>query len=306
MTTSSTGITPAYSGYFADPFVLRLDDGYVAVGTAPAAPGNVFETLGSPDLRTWESHGPALQRLDDAAGDEYWAPELAFDGEHYWMYYSVGHGISGHHIRVARSDSPFGPFTDLGLNLTPDEQFAIDPHPFRDDDGTWYLYFARDVLTGDRPGTHLAVSRLEGMTALAAPATEVLAPSADWQIYARDRAMYGAVYDWHTMEGPTVVRRNGRYWLTYSGGSWEGTGYGVSWASADSPTGPWTHAPSDAARLLETTSELYGPGHSSLTTDRDGRDVIVFHAWDKGMTGRRMHLRYITFGADGPQVDGPL
>jgi GH43 family beta-xylosidase len=222
------------------------------------------------------------------------------------MYYSVGRGIAGHHIRVAQSDSPFGPFVDLGLNLTPNETFAIDPHPFQDSDGTWYLYFARDVLEGSRPGTHLAVDRLTGMTQLAGEPSEVLAPSADWQIYARARSMYGQVFDWHTMEGPTVVLRNGRYWMTYSGGSWEGHGYGVSWATAEHPLGPWTHAPADAPRLLETTTELFGPGHSSLTTDSHGRDVIVFHAWDQAMTGRRMHLRYIDFTPEGPQVDGPL
>jgi beta-xylosidase len=302
----TTGGSPAYAGYFADPFILKLDDQYVAYGTGPAAPGPVFETLSSPDLRQWESRGRGLQRLDDAAGDEYWAPEVAYDGDAYWMYYSVGHGISGHHIRVARSETPLGPFVDLGLNLTPNEKFAIDPHPFRDTDGTWYLYYARDVLEDPRPGTHLAVDRLASMTSLSGEVSDVLAPSADWQIYARSRAMYGQVYDWHTMEGPTVVYRNGRYWLTYSGGSWEGHGYGVSWATADSPRGPWTHAPADAPRLLETTAELFGPGHSSLTTDKNGRDVIVFHAWDKAMTGRRMHLRYLDFTPEGPQVDGPV
>jgi GH43 family beta-xylosidase len=302
----SAAVSPAYDGYFADPFVLRLDDGYVAFGTGVAAPGPVIEVLSSPDLRQWQSRGRCLQRLNDEAEDEYWAPEVATDGTSFWMYYSVGRGIAGHHIRVAQSDSPFGPFVDLGLNLTPNETFAIDPHPFQDSDGTWYLYFARDVLEGSRPGTHLAVDRLTGMTQLAGEPSEVLAPSADWQIYARARSMYGQVFDWHTMEGPTVVLRNGRYWMTYSGGSWEGHGYGVSWATAEHPLGPWKHAPADAPRLLETTTELFGPGHSSLTTDSHGRDVIVFHAWDQAMTGRRMHLRYIDFTPEGPQVDGPL
>jgi beta-xylosidase len=302
----SAASSPAYGGYFADPFVLRLDDGYVAFGTGVATPGPVFEVLSSPDLRHWESRGRCLQRLDDDAGDEYWAPEVASAETSFWMYYSVGRGIAGHHIRVAHSESPCGPFVDLGLNLTPHERFAIDPHPFQDSDGTWYLYYARDVLDGARPGTHLAVDRMIGMTQLAGEPLEVLAPSADWQIYARGRSMYGQVFDWHTMEGPTVAYRNGRYWMTYSGGSWEGHGYGVSWASAEHPLGPWTAAPANAPRLLQTTVELFGPGHSSLTTDPDDRDVIVFHAWDRAMTARRMHLRYIDFRPEGPQVDGPV
>ncbi|MCU1635123.1 MAG: glycoside hydrolase [Cryobacterium sp.] len=295
-----------YEGYFADPFVLRRGDRYYAYGTGVPSPGDVFDSLSSPDLTSWTPEGRCLRRLDDAAGDEYWAPEVAYSDGAYWMYYSVGRGISGHHIRVARSDEPTGPFEDQGVNLTPHEMFAIDPHPFQDVDGTWYLYYARDVLTDPRPGTQLAVDRFGGMTALMGNPAVVLAPNADWQIYARNRAMYGDVYEWHTMEGPTVVRRHGRYWLTYSGGSWEGHGYGVSWGVAPHPLGPWEHAPTNAPRLLETTPELVGPGHSSITTAPGGRDVLVFHAWDNAMTGRRMHLRYIEFTPDRPAVGGPL
>ena len=58
---------------------------------------------------------------------------------------------------MAVADSPLGPFRDLGLDLTPDESFAIDAHPFLDDDGRRYLFFARDVLDAERPGTQLAV-----------------------------------------------------------------------------------------------------------------------------------------------------
>ena len=81
-------------------------------------------------------------------GTDYWAPEVVEADGRFWLYYSVGHGDAGHHLRVAVADHPFGPFRDTGVNLTPHEQFAIDPHPFRDDDGTWYLFYARDVLDG--------------------------------------------------------------------------------------------------------------------------------------------------------------
>jgi hypothetical protein len=57
-------------------------------------------------------------------------------------------------------------------------------------------------------------------------------------MYERSREMHGAVYDWHTLEGPSVVRRLGRYWMTYSGGAWTGEGYAVAWAVAESPLGP--------------------------------------------------------------------
>jgi beta-xylosidase len=297
---------PDWPGYFADPFVLRVADEYYAYGTGTRTREGVFEVLRSADLRVWESQGVCLSPVAEELGDTYWAPEVAVHDDAFWMYYSVGHDIVGHHIRVARSSTPVGPFVDLGVNLTPGERFAIDPHPFRDVDGAWYLYYARDVLDDPRPGTHLAVDRLLDMTSLGGEPTPVLSPNADWQVYARDRSMYGAVYDWHTLEGPTVVRRHDRYWMTYSGGSWEGAGYGVSWATAQTPLGPWMHAPEGAERLLQTTPTLIGPGHSSLTTDRAGGDVIAFHAWNREGTRRQLHLRRIRFDLDRPRVDGPV
>jgi beta-xylosidase len=298
-----------YDGYFADPFVLRLDDGsYVAYGSSgsPAAGPRVFETLVSDDLQSWWSCGPVLNRLDPSEGDEYWAPEVIHADGAYWMYYSVGHGIAGHHIRVARSESPLGPFDDQGVSLTPDERFAIDAHPFVDADGARYVYFARDVLDAARPGTHLAVVPLATWTSVADPAVEVLAPDADWQIYERSREMYGSRFDWHTLEGPSVVRRNDRYWLTYSGGAWTGPGYAVSWAVADSPLGPWTPAPAGEPALLRSTDDLIGPGHNSLTTTPAGDDAIAFHAWDEARIRRQLHVRRISFKPEGPRVDGPI
>jgi len=221
------------------------------------------------------------------------------------MFYSVGHDIAGHHLRVAVADHPLGPFSDLGLNLTPDERFAIDPHPFEDADGHRYLLFARDVIDADRPGTHLAVAPLEDMTRLG-PIVEVLKPYADWQIYERSREMHGAIYDWHTLEGPSVVRRRGRYWMTFSGGAWTGESYAVSWAVADSPLGPWRPAPASAPPLLRTSLDLVGPGHNSLTVDPYGNDVIVFHSWNAARTRREMHAHRIVFEEDGPRVDGPI
>lgn len=296
-----------FDGYVADPFVLRTEHGYVAYGTNPLATegDRVFEALESPDLRQWTSHGPVLVRPDAALGSDFWAPEVARRDGAYWMHYSVGQGISGHHIRAARSDSPLGPFVDSGENLTPGELFAIDAHPFQDVDGEWYLFYARDVLTGDRPGTALAVDRMPSPMQLAGEPVDVLLPFADWQLYEAKRHIHGAAYDWHTLEGPSVVWRAGRYWLTFSGGSWEGDGYGVSWASAPHPLGPWTAADATHPRLLETDQGLIGPGHNSLVVGPDGGDVIVFHAWNHPRTRRELFAATVRFDQDGPHRDAP-
>lgn len=298
---------PAYQPYFADPFLTRFGDEFFAYGTGDPARGgaSTFEAIHSTDLRHWTSAGPTLQRLDESSGDAYWAPEVVAADDAFWMYFSVGHGITGHHIRVARSDSPLGPFTDQGVNLTPSETFAIDAHPFRDVDGTWYLYFARDVLTGDHPGTHLAVARMTSMTSVEPRVVEILSPDSDWQIYEHNRSMYGRILDWYTLEGPTVIREDDRYHLFFSGGSWEGDGYGVCVASASNPLGPWKHAPAEEASLLNSKKTgLIGPGHNSVLHAGDRKDFIAFHAWNVQRTARQMHIRSLHWIGGAPDLDG--
>jgi beta-xylosidase len=295
---------PVWDGYFADPFLLRTDGGFVAYGSAEpfSGSGASFEALVSPDLHRWRSDGSVLT-IDPALGTDVWAPEVVEADGAWWMYFSAGFGIADHHLRVARADSPLGPFIDQGVDLTPDETFAIDPSPFLDADGTRYLYFARDVLGAERPGTHLAVRRMRSMTELEPETVAVLAPNALWQRYEADREMYGRRTDWYTLEGPTVVRRDDAYVLLYSGGSWEGPDYGVSFATATSPLGPWHHASVDSPLVLSRAiTGQRGPGHNSVLRLEDGSWVIAFHAWDEGGTKRQMHVRELRWDGPVPSV----
>ncbi|WP_298455665.1 glycoside hydrolase family 43 protein [uncultured Cellulomonas sp.] len=302
---------PVHPGYLADPFVLRTGDGYAAYGTFPPdapdrSPDDVRElrVLTSPDLEHWTDHGGALEPLPVESGTDYWAPEVAEVDGRFWMYYSVGHGVHDHHLRVAAADVATGPFVDCGVDLTPDARFAIDPHPFRDDDGSWYLYHAHDVLEGDRVGTMLAVDRLVSPTQVAGEARTILRPDDDWQIFLRQREMYGQVYDWHTLEGPFVRRRGDRLYCFFSGGNWQNETYGVSWAEADHPLGPW-RLPAVPRRVLHTVEGwALGPGHNSVVTDPSGADVIVYHAWDHERLRRRMYVSPLLWDDDGPHVPG--
>jgi GH43 family beta-xylosidase len=144
------------------------------------------------------------------------------------------------------------------------------------------------------------------MDRLAGEPVPVLRPSADWQLFRRQRPMYGAVYDWHTLEAPFVVKRMGRYWCFYSGGPWTTDGYGVSYAVADSPLGPFVEPPTDGPALLRTRpGALSGPGHNSVVVGPDGADYIVYHAWDPGFGARRMCIDRLEWTIDGPRTSGP-
>lgn len=322
---------PVYPGYFADPFVWRHRGEYYAVGTGPlesagqveeaekAATGllaqfRIFPLLRSDDFVNWTYVGGALQPPDIGLGDAFWAPEVAFHEGTFYLYYSVGHSDKGHQLRVATAHNPMGPYHDTGHPMVDPsvEPFAIDPHPFQDDDGQWYLFYARDFLDTDdgaRAGTALVVDRMTDMTTLAGEPRTVLRARHDWQRFQAERPMYGGtLWDWHTLEGPCVRKHEGRYYCFYSGGRWETESYGVDYAVADHPLGPYQDtSDSGGARVLRSAPDhLLGPGHNSLVVGPDGEtEHLAYHAWDPGRVARRMCLDRLLWTPEGPRCAGP-
>src|SRR4051812_7162413 len=246
---------PIWPGYFADPFVLRWGGVYYAYGTgdSTATARGAFLILRSSNLVEWETLGPALRGQENATCD-FWAPEVAaHDGKFYLYYSRAPKGRDAlHRLRVAVADNPAGPFIDQGAVLPEGEGFCIDANPFRDPrDGKWYLFFAKDFFE-ERTGTGLSVVPLTAdMTRAAAPSHEILRANADWQIYERDRWHYERRWSaWHTVEGPCVIAHDGRYFCFYSGGNWQTPDYGVDYAEAAHPLGPWIHSPDFAPVVL--------------------------------------------------------
>lgn len=302
-----TYTNPVYEHYFADPFVLAHDGSYYAYGTAPGAGGTV-PALRSPDLVHWSPLGDVLVPL--AAGVEaYWAPEVAVEDGTFYLYYSAGQAEGeGHQVRVATASRPEGPFVDSGAVLAPEEPFSIDAHPFRDDDGRWYLFYCRDFLdAGGRPGTGIVVDELVGMTALAGTPRVVLRPHADWHLYAANRRWYGRTWDWYTVEGPFVRKHDGRYYCFFSGGAWREPNYGVGYAVADEPLGPYREPAGDGPAVMRTVpGRVVGPGHASVVASPSGAsDYLVYHAWDPGGAARLMRIDRLDWTVEGPRCEGP-
>jgi len=309
--TSLEYCNPVIDADFADPFVFKVDGWYYAVGTSGSEKG-LFPMMRSASLNSWEEVGPSLVPPSPALGTHFWAPEIAFHGGRFYMYYSVGFGDKGHRLRVATSDCVTGPYVDLDIDLVDPSRipFAIDPSPFRDVDGSWYLFYARDFLTpyGDsRTGTAVVVDRLVGMTRLAGEERIVSRPNRDWQRFMSERPIYGGVYDWHTLEGPCAAMHDGRYYCFYSGGRWETDSYGVDYAEADSPLGPWRSGTGECPRVLHSVpGKVIGPGHNSIVQAPDGQtDIIAYHAWDTAMKARRMCIDRLEWTVAGPRCDGP-
>lgn len=322
MTTSAVAIAgkahanPLYGSYFADPFVWRHNDLYYAIGTgeteATGHPlGKVFPLLQSRDFFQWQFASSALTRPALELGTHFWAPAVACHEGKCYLYYSVGFGDRAHQLRVAVGETPQGPYLDSGPPLRDPRQwpFVIDPHPFQDDDGRWYLFYARDFLEpagAYRAGTGLVVAPMTSMSSLGEE-TVILRAQHDWQLFQAGRNIHGRTLDWHTLEGPCVVKRHGRYYCFYSGGRWETESYGVDWAVAENVLGPYAEGSiGDGPRVLRTVpGQVLGPGHNTVVAGPEGDDYIVYHAWDKSMKARRLFIDRLDWTPDGPRCLGP-
>lgn len=311
-------INPVYGAYFADPFVWKCENMYYAIGTGAAEAagqtvGKVFPLLQSADFVQWHFASSAMVRPDAALGTHFWAPEVAYRDGAFYLYYSVGHGDKNHQLRVARSDSVQGPYRDCGRPLLDPAvcPFAIDPHPFQDDDGQWYLFYARDFLDASseaRAGTGLMVARMVSPTALVNEGQIVLRARSEWQRFQSNRPMYGRSWDWHTLEGPCVRKHEGRYYCFYSGGCWESENYGVDYGVAEHVTGPYSDAGNEAGpRVLRTVpNHVLGPGHNSVIVGPDQQtEHLAYHAWDPGRQCRHMFIDRLVWTPEGPRCEGP-
>ena len=307
---------PVWHGELADPFVLRWQGVYYAYGTSgavssPSHDDRVFPVLNSSDLVHWEYLGRALEPAGHLPGSVYWAPEVAEHNGRFYMYYSAAEspGDESHRLHVATAEDPTGPFRTAG-SLLPGEDFTIDAHPFRDPhNGQWYLFFARDFFD-ERVGTGIAAVPLsDTMIHTSGPVTTILRASFDWQVFERNRRLYGRLWDaWHTVEGPCVVRRNPLYYCFYSGGAWHSEDYGVSYGVSQNVLGPYRDewSRSGPSVLRSVPNKVFGPGHNSIVIGPDNRtDFIVYHAWGEDKTARRMCIDPLRWTPEGPDCPGP-
>lgn len=241
----------------ADPFIMLYNNLYYAYGTG-AAEG--IEVYTSDDLKTWKKESTLALHKDNSWGDRwFWAPEVYYikEKDKFFMYYS-----SDEHICVATSDSPFGPFIQQEKKPMIEDEKCIDNTLFIDDDGTPYMYFDRFD-----DGLNIWVAELEDdlMTIKEPTLTKCINVSQEWE------KVLGRVN-----EGVFITKHKGIYYLTYSGNDFRSPFYGIGFATATSPKGPWTKY--DKNPIFQNPEDLVGVGHSAMFRDKKGKLKIVFHA----------------------------
>ncbi|MBB4035293.1 beta-xylosidase [Dysgonomonas hofstadii] len=269
-------MTPVLLG---DPFIMLHGDIYYAYGTNAE---NGIEVYTSDDLMHWKKAPElALTKKDTWGKRWFWAPEVYYikEKKKFFMYYSADE-----HICVATSDSPFGPFVqDMMQPMISDEK-CIDNSLFIDDDGKPYLYFDRF-----NDGLNIWVAELEDdlVTIRKSTLTKCINVSQAWEeVWPR------------VNEGAFVTKHKGVYYMTYSANSYESPFYGVGYATADSPMGPWTKYEKNP--ILQKPDSIVGVGHSSMFRDKAGNMRIAFHSHcnQKRIHPRQMCIASVQFTSD--------
>lgn len=280
---TAVSIICAASGAFAsqplplaDPYIYPEDGTYYIYGTK--SPDGI-EVYASSDLEHWDYRGLALDKKNSYADRWFWAPEVYHVNGRYYMFYSADE-----HICVASSSSPTGPFVqDEKKPLLPDKN--IDSSLFIDDNGTPYIFFVR-LINGNSIWAAEMTPDLKNIKL--DTLSPCVAAEEPWE-----RQLHNVA------EGPSVIKHNGVYYLLYSANDFRSQDYGVGYATAASPLGPWTKHTGNP--VLQRADNLMGTGHGAPFMTFDGKYKYVYHAHnnDAKVAPRLTHIKDMSISANG-------
>lgn len=285
-TMSETSGNPIFPGWYADPEGIIFNDTYWIYPTLSMLSGKdsisyqkesnhhktgainpdynqqtFLDAFSSKDLINWTKHSKILS-IDQVKWVKYalWAPSIIHANNQYYLFFS-GNDIQNNEeyggIGVAISKNPEGPFKDaLGKPLISqiiNNAQPIDQFVFKDDDGQYYMYYG-----GWR---HCNVVKLDKKLTTLIPF--------------EDGEFYKEVTPEKYVEGPFMLKRNGKYYFMWSEGGWGGPDYSVAYAISDSPTGPFKRI---GKILQQDTQVATGAGHHSVI-QIPGKDeyYIIYH-----------------------------
>ena len=274
-------VNPILDEDFPDPAVILAPDGfYYAYGTQTLRDGQWIniQVARSKDLLTWHDLGDALPKKPHWARttQDFWAPSVIFDGSTYFMYYSATPDTCrdgpDHALAVATSNTPDGPFVDMGEPLLAGKRFHnIDPMAFDCPvTGKRLLYWG----SGFEPIKVQELSEDRMSFAPGSKPIDLIWPNPKKGAFPR------------LVEASWVIRHDGFFYLFYSGDNCCGphAEYGVMVARSSSPMGPFEtleEAKGVPHSLMLFKSERWlAPGHNCIAEDRAGQAWIIYHAID--------------------------
>lgn len=299
---------PGLKSEIADPFVLKFNGEYYLYSS-----DNPVKAWHSTDLVHWDSIGPVLHSSDRKGawnGMDVWAPEVDYRNGKFYMYYTATVKDpdwrvqeAQRRIGVAVSKSPRGPFVDTGRPLS--AGWGIDGDVLHDPDtGKDWLYYSY-LDEKHLHGAGLAVDQLLSPVQAAGHPTVVLHGTMAWED--KDGNPHNGTLR-YTNEGPTALKRDGLYYVMYSGGSWDLPTYALSYAWSHSIQHPCTKADPP---LLHSTRFVEGPGHNCVVKAPDNvDDVCLYHArvypfldpWNRMLFVDRLYWNHGQMAMDQPSI----
>jgi beta-xylosidase len=284
---------------FPDPFVAKFGGTYFAYATGNQIGGaqmNV-QLVRSRNLTQWSTPAEALPAANlpawvDRQHPQVWAPEVMRIGGRYVLHFNARHAkltrtekppegprvLQRHCLGAAVSDRPEGPFVGIDEPLVCDKfaEGVIDASAFRDGDSL-YLYFKDDGnCCGRGSGIWVQGLSADGLAAVGPPVLLVANNDSpgkedDWE--------------WLVVEAPTMVKRDGAYYLFYSGNFFGNRNYSVAYLKCATPRGPCTDLGENPILWSHKETPLVGPGHQSVL-EEGRRSYAFFHGWNEDPDAR--------------------
>lgn len=213
-----------------DHFIIKVGEKWYCTGTSNPVwtglnPG--VRLLESDDLINWKHNSWLIDSsklpLDCPYNGRFWAPEIHFIKNKYWLTVNSGKvtnedpkGMATHSVWLFSSDKITGPYTLVNGPLTP--QYNNDATLFEDEDGQVYFYCS---------GNGLFQAKIDLKSGkLTTPIQKFL----DKKQAGYPEWMVGGI------EGPFVIKKEGTYFMFFS--TWT-RGYEVALLKSNSPLGPW-------------------------------------------------------------------
>jgi GH43 family beta-xylosidase len=300
----------------ADPWIYRHTDGYYYfMATAPEYDriilrrATTIQGLASAsEAVIWQKHPSGIM------GAHIWAPELHHIDGKWYIYFAAGSTRNVWAIRMyvlenASANPLQGTWVERGQITTNWESFSLDATTF-EHGGTRYLVWAQhDPDIGGNTNLYIAV--MSNPWTISGTQVRISKPDYDWEII-------GFLVN----EGPAVVKRNGRIFLSYSASATDANyAVGLLTALQDSDllsASSWSKSP---IPVFQSANGVYGPGHNSFTVSPDGsHDILVYHGRDyEDISGdplndpnRHTRVQQLHWNADGtpnfgePVANGPI
>lgn len=270
---------PVFAGFYADPHAMIYGKTYWVYPTTSLAfsKQTSMDCFSSSDLVNWTRHENILSSENIAwIKNALWAPAAIEKDGMYYLFFganNIPYGDTVGGIGVAVAECPEGPYRDLiGAPLigsVANGAQPIDQCLFRDDDGSYYMYYGgwghcnvvklRDDFKG------LQEFEVGGTVYNQAGGTDP-----DKVRYLEVTPLAEPKYT----EGSFMIKRGDKYYFMWSEGGFTNATYNVAYAISDSPFGPFERR---GTVLLKDESIGSGAGHHSLVNIPGTDDWYIFY-----------------------------